>query len=291
MSGTPQFVDAHLHLWDPACLDYPWLDAIPDLKRKFLPEDLPLARGQRVGAVFVQADCAPQQGIAEVDWVLAHTWPELSAVVAFAPLQLGDALRPHLEDLARRPSVKGVRHLLQDSDTLFIAAESTIAGARAVAEAGLAFDACIRWHQLGSLTRFAQRLPELPIVLDHMGKPPLAEGPFAEWRDGMRRLAALENVSVKLSGAAPEAAPGRPLAEQALPYLHETLSLFGASRCMLGSDWPVSAQTDGQYMGWVDLVLGQALAGASAEEMTGVAARTAARFYGFEPDLPHGRTD
>ena len=291
MSEANHFVDAHLHVWDPARLDYEWLKAIPNLNREFLPEDLPAAHGRRAGAVFVQADCAAEQGIAEVDWVLGQTWAGLSAVVAFAPLELGEGLGPHLEALADRPLVRGVRRLLQDCDPAFIAAEPTIAGARAVARAGLVFDACIRWQQLGALTRFAERLPELPIVLDHMGKPPIAEGASAEWREGMRRLARLENVSVKLSGAAPEAAPGRPLAEQALPYLHETLSLFGAQRCMLGSDWPVSAQTNSQYMAWVDLVLGRALEGASAEERTSVAARTAARFYGFEPDLLHGRTD
>lgn len=290
MSGTPHFVDAHLHVWDPARLDYEWLKAMPALNRKFLPEDLPAAHGRRTAAVFVQADCAPQQGIAEVEWAIGHAWPGLSAVVAFAPLELGESLQPHLEALADRPLVKGVRRLMQGCDPAFITAESTIAGARAVARAGLVFDACILWHQLGALTRFAQLLPELPIVLDHMGKPPIADGALGEWREGMRRLARLENVSVKLSGAAAEAAPDRPLAEQALPYLAETLSLFGASRCMLGSDWPVSAQTDGQYMAWVDLVLGPALEGASAEERTSVAARTAARFYGFEPDLAHGRT-
>lgn len=291
MSEANHFVDAHLHVWDPARLDYEWLKAIPNLNREFLPEDLPAAHGRRAGAVFVQADCAAEQGIAEVDWVLGQTWAGLSAVVAFAPLELGAGIGSHLEALAERHLVKGVRRLLQDCDPAFITAEPTIAGARAVARAGLVFDACIRWQQLGALTRFAERLPELPIVLDHMGKPPIAEGASAEWREGMRRLARLENVSVKLSGAAPEAAPGRPLAEQALPYLHETLSLFGAQRCMLGSDWPVSAQTNSQYMAWVDLVLGRALEGASAEERTSVAARTAARFYGFEPDLLHGRTD
>jgi L-fuconolactonase len=291
MSEAPRFIDAHLHVWDPAMLDYEWLKAAPELSRKFLPEDLPAAHGRRAGMVFVQADCAPEQGIAEVDWALGQPWTGLCAVVAFAPLELGDGLGSHLEALADRPLVKGVRRLLQDCDPAFITAAPTIAGARAVAEAGLVFDACIRWHQLGALTRFAQRLPELPIVLDHMGKPPIAGGALAEWREELRNLARLENVSVKLSGAAPEAAAGRPLAEQALPYLGETLSLFGADRCMLGSDWPVSNQTDGQYMAWVDLVLGPALVGASAEERTSVAARTAARFYGFEADLPHGRTD
>lgn len=283
MIGGQRFVDAHVHVWEPDRLHYQWLGGLPALNGPFLPEDLPEAAGRRAGAVFVQADCREDEAQAEVDWVLDQYWPELRAVVGFAPIESGQAVEAHLAPLMDQKLVKGVRRLFQDSDSALITAPATIAGARAVAQAGLRFDACIRWRQLDSLIRFARLLPELPIVLDHMGKPPIAGGTMDQWCEGMRRLARLENVSVKLSGAAPEADPGRPLAEQALPFLSETLSLFGASRCMLGSDWPVSSGEESDYTAWIDLVLATALAGATEEERNSVAGGTAARFYGFAP--------
>jgi L-fuconolactonase len=33
-------IDSHLHLWDPAALEYPWLAREPALRRSFLPTDL-----------------------------------------------------------------------------------------------------------------------------------------------------------------------------------------------------------------------------------------------------------
>src|SRR2546425_8931746 len=31
--------DAHVHFWDPAELDYPWLAGVPSIRRAFLPPD------------------------------------------------------------------------------------------------------------------------------------------------------------------------------------------------------------------------------------------------------------
>ena len=54
-------VDSHLHVWDPAILDYPWLPGIPFLNRPFLPKDYEEAKGiiyeaMRAGRLFVAHD-------------------------------------------------------------------------------------------------------------------------------------------------------------------------------------------------------------------------------------------
>jgi L-fuconolactonase len=272
-------VDSHLHVWDPTQLDYAWLDNATALKRPFLPQDLPHASTNTRASVFIQADCREEQSVKEVDWVTGLDWPGLSAVVAFAPVGRGDEVARDLEQLAERPLVRGVRQLFQGMDESFILAPQTTAGAKRVARAGLTFDACIRFRQLDALTEFAQQVPELSIVLDHMGKPPVAEGTLDRWSGAMRNLARLPNVVVKLSGAGAEASPGRPLEHQALPFLEESLQIFGPDRCMIGSDWPVSMKDPGAYQGWIDLVMNRALAGASAAESDSVAWATATRFY------------
>src|SRR5690242_9706674 len=39
-------VDAHVHLWDPATLHYPWLDALPTLQHSFDLADYSAAVGE-----------------------------------------------------------------------------------------------------------------------------------------------------------------------------------------------------------------------------------------------------
>src|SRR6478736_10443682 len=82
-------VDAHLHLWDPGILDYDWLDG--PLLRSFGPEDVDAALAglpEAPGFVFVQADCAPAQSIAEVDWVASlASRVGVRGIVAHAPLE------------------------------------------------------------------------------------------------------------------------------------------------------------------------------------------------------------
>lgn len=75
-----------------------------------------------------------------------------------------------------------------------------------------------------------------------------------------------------------------PLRGQALPFLEETLLIFGPERCMIGSDWPVSLASRSDYSEWMDLVLSTALRGAGDEDRSAVAWRTAARFYGIDQD-------
>lgn len=278
-----QVVDSHVHVWDPAVLDYAWLASAPALNKPFLPRDLPHTPLNTLAAVFVQADCRDDQALKEVDWVagLAADWPELAAVVAFAPISRGDAVEQDLGQLLERPLVRGVRQLFQDREAGFMLTPETLAGARQAGRAGFTFDACVRSTQLSELAAFAARVPELGIVLDHMGTPPIAAGSLNQWSTAMRALARQPNVVVKISGAGAEADPARPLATQALPFIRETLTLFGAGRCMIGSDFPVSLTEPSAYQDWLTVVE-QALAGASASEREGVAHGTAVRVYRLE---------
>lgn len=261
-------------------LDYPWLADVPELNKPFLPGDLPHRAADTRAAVFVQADCRADQSLKEVDWVasLGTHWPQLAAIVAFAPISRGGGVAQDLVQLLERPLVRGVRQLFQNQDDGFILHPDTLEGARHVAGAGLTFDACIRATQHSALAHFADRVPGLQIVLDHMGKPPIASGELMAWSSGLRELARRPNVVVKISGAGAEADPNRPLADQALPFIRETLEAFGADRCMIGSDWPVSMTRLATYQNWISTVK-SALEGASEAERRSVFHGTAARVY------------
>ena len=73
--ARPRVVDAHVHFWDPARLDYPWLAETPALQRAFGPKDFaPLEQGTIDALVFVEANCAHGQSLREVRWVEASIW-------------------------------------------------------------------------------------------------------------------------------------------------------------------------------------------------------------------------
>ncbi|MFZ0217432.1 MAG: amidohydrolase family protein, partial [Candidatus Dormiibacterota bacterium] len=75
--------------------------------------------------------------------------------------------------------------------------------------------------------------------VDHLAKPRLAAGRDAEWARAMAGFADCTNVACKLSGIVTEAAPGPVRAEDVAPYVDRVRSLFGDSRLLFGSDWPV----------------------------------------------------
>ncbi|MEV0731165.1 amidohydrolase family protein [Polymorphospora sp. NPDC050346] len=278
VEAAVQVVDSHVHFWDPARMDYPWLAAVPALHRPYRPRDLDTGGHELAAAVFVEAGRADGDAAREVDWVeeLAADWPVLRAVVAHAPLEHGAGAAPRLAELAGRPLVRGVRRNVQDEPAGFATTDAFVAGVRTLARYGLTFDLCVRHHQLAEVTTLARRAPDVTIVLDHLGKPPVAAARPDPWRADLARLAAAPNVVCKLSGLATEAAPGHTTADL-VPYLAHALAVFGADRCMFGGDWPVSTLAV-TYPDWLGVVTA-ALAGRPESERSAVFGGTARRVY------------
>lgn len=257
-------LDTHLHLWDPSVLRYDWLIDVPALHRPFAARALAEATADvptdvSLKYIFMQAGAADEQALAEVDWVsgLAEHLP-IAGVIAFAQVELGVAVGPHLDALRERPLVRGVRRMTQDEAPGFGVSDAFVAGARAVASAGLTFDACVRSHLLGDVAALARAVPGLPIMLDHLGKPPL-EGPggapgegFARWQMSLQQCAAEPNVWVKLSGLPGETTPDW-TPEGLTPFMDAALSAFGPERCVFGSDWPASSPSS-DYARWLAFV-------------------------------------
>jgi len=238
-----RLLDSHLHLWDPDHLHYAWLEG-PLAARHDVAEltaalqDAPAVSERAF--VFVQADCAPEQAVDEVDWVVERAGvADIRGVVAFAPVERPSDLDDVLARLCKRPLVRGIRRLLQGEDRGFALSPEFLAGAHAIARAGLTFDACVRHDQLADVVALADAVPELTIVLDHLGKPDLSSAPAARWMGDIAALAERENTVAKISGLPAEArGPWTP--EGLRPYLDVALEAFGPERLMFGGDWPVS---------------------------------------------------
>jgi len=239
-------LDSHLHVWDPAALDYEWLAGrLAD--RHAAPEvEAAILGGADMEFVFVQAECRADQSLQEVDWVTALAGRiGIRAIVARAAVENGDAVRAELEELSARPLVVGVRRLLEPEPPGFATSTEFLAGACAVADRGFTFDACVSPAQLGDVVVLADSVPDLAIVLDHLGKPAVAGGatPWSHvndsWREQFALVAERPNVSCKISGLPAQADAGW-TPSQLIPFLDHALDTFGPDRLLFGSDWPVS---------------------------------------------------
>jgi L-fuconolactonase len=232
-------VDAHQHFWDPARGDYGWLTPDLPICRPYGPEDLrPLMNAAGVdGSILVQA--APTA--AETDYMLeiARRTPWVLGVVGWIDLEAPDAAA-QVQARAAESLFLGVRPMLQDIPQAdWILRRELEPALVAIAAERLVFDALILSHQTGVVDELARRHSSLSIVLDHGAKPKLGDrAAMAAWHDAMTKLARRPNVACKLSGLFTELPPdGDPALVREVAHI--LLDLFGPSRLLWGSDWPV----------------------------------------------------
>lgn len=248
-------IDSHVHFWDTNRLTYPWLAGETPLNRLFLPRDYAQAtqKIEIAGVVFVQADCLPEQGVAEVDWVTTLEAP-VQAIVGFAPLDRGEGARPYLERLQQRPLVRGVRRLLQREAVDFAVQPDFVHGVQLLPNYGFSFDICVKHQQLAAVNQLVTQCPEVQFVLDHIGKPDIASSEFSGWQKQITRLSSFPNVYCKISGVITEADWASWNVDLLRPYVDHVVDSFGMERVMFGSDWPV-VNLAGSYSRWFDALL------------------------------------
>ncbi|WP_129645294.1 amidohydrolase family protein [Peristeroidobacter agariperforans] len=270
-------IDAHVHLWDPARGDYGWLTpALPTLYRRIDPQELheQLTRAGVHGAVLVQA--APTE--AESDYLLsiAERTPWVRGVVGWVDFDAPD-IEQRIAARARQAKFVGVRPMLQDiEDVDWILHPSRGRALSALASHGLVFDALIKPVHMARIEQIARRHPDLSIVIDHAAKPTIGNELSPSWRESLRALASHPNVVCKLSGLLTEVAPGvEP--SQVLDCAEVVLQLFGPSRVLWGSDWPVLTLAS-SYDQWHALTQ-RALSSLSVSDRNAVTGGNAVRIY------------
>ncbi|MFC4171969.1 amidohydrolase family protein [Microvirga sp. GCM10011540] len=274
-------VDSHQHFWS---LDAPWFDwPTPDLAaiyRDYAPADLaPEIEAAGVsGTVLVQA--APH--LAETHYLLdiAQRTPFVGAVVGWVDLERSDQV-DELNRLAEHPKFRGIRPMLQAiPDTEWMLRPDLEPCLTAAEELGLTFDALVKPPHLEALAAFADRYPNLPIVVDHGAKPEIARGAdgFRDWAPQIAALARRPQVFCKLSGLLTEAGD-RTADDDLRPFAEHLIETFGPERLMWGSDWPV-LDLAAPYAQWFATVQ-RFVAPLSDGEQSSILGETARRFYRF----------
>jgi L-fucono-1,5-lactonase len=229
-------VDAHLHLWRREPGRYRWLETkgADPIARTWDADDardaLAPTRVDRV--VLVQAENSHADTLDML--AAADEWDAIAGVVAWAPLD------DELEGLPDDPRIVGVRHLNHDEpDPAWLARPEHLSGLEQVAARGLTFDVVgVTERHLRDAAAIAKALPELTVIVDHLGSPPVAQQGWEPWASALAAVAEPPNTYAKVSGLSTLAG------EHYTPagigrYLEHALELFGSERLMYGGDWPV----------------------------------------------------
>jgi L-fuconolactonase len=236
-------VDAHHHFWDPSRAEYPWMiDELATIRRRFGPDDLaPLLRATGVDrTVLVQTRASEDETREFLETAVATRL--VAGVVGWVDL-IGPGVDDAIAAIRLGPGgdhLVAIRHQVHDEpDPDWLRRADVTRGVAAVGQAGLAYDLLVRPRELPAALGIARALPDVRFVIDHIAKPPIATGEVHPWADLMRPFGELPNVWCKVSGMITEAnwTAWRP--DDLRPYVRHVLEVFGPTRLLFGSDWPV----------------------------------------------------
>jgi L-fuconolactonase len=276
-------IDAHLHIWDLARAEYSWLRS-GELHRSFGFDEIKptLARLGVTDVILVQA--ADEAADTELMLEAARAHPEVAGVVAWAPLDRPGELAGYLDRWREDPAVVGIRNLIHNREPGWLLDPERDASLGLLAAAGTSIDFVTSTPAaLAELPVIAERHPELRIVLDHLGSPPIG-GDRTErmrWRALLERAAANPAMVAKVSGFRSSVGPPDAWTLDDVRWVVDAaLEVFGPSRLMYGGDWPVCRTAGGYERVW-DAV-GVALSGLSGPERDALFGVTARDFYRLE---------
>ncbi|WPE23905.1 amidohydrolase family protein [Shinella zoogloeoides] len=252
-----KIVDAHHHIWRQR--DLPWLMG-PMQPRIFgryeaIRRDYPIeefladieGRGI-VKSVYVQANWARDRFEDEVAWVQDEGertgWPH--AIVGYCDMTVEDA-RPALDRLAKYSRMRGIRqqfHWHRNPLYRFASGPDLCRDANVrrnvarLADYGWSFDLQVFAPQMKGAAELARACPNVTFVLQHSGMPEdMGTEGYAAWKAELQALAREQNVVSKLSAYGTFI--HRNDTGHIARILADTVGIFGASRCLFGSNFPI----------------------------------------------------
>ncbi|MGE3693104.1 MAG: amidohydrolase [Novosphingobium sp.] len=161
-------------------------------------------------------------------------------------------------------------------------------GAAVLASMDLSLDVWCFHRQLPELIALADALPDLAIVLDHIGSPEdRSKETREEWASSIQELTKRPNVCIKLGGLGMDLdrgigqayrnASSEVLAEEWRPYYELCIEAFTPSRAMFESNFPPDNSTATYGATWN--AFKRIAAGNSESEKDALFSGTASRFY------------
>ena len=205
-----------------------------------------------------------------------------AGIVAGADLTLGAAVEPVLERMRAVAGDRfvGIRNSVAWHESPDVRSSMVLPppglmgdarfreGVGRLAAHNLSLDLWAYQTQAADVLDLARTHPNVTIIIDHLGGP-LATGPyagkrdemFAAWKAGLAALAKLPNTRIKLGGLgmkvggfgfqeSAEPPTSAQLAAAWKPYVDTAIELFGPSRAMFESNFPVCKGMFGAAAFW-----------------------------------------
>jgi L-fuconolactonase len=284
-------VDAHHHLWKLPHETYLLDELLADLQPAGGGHNIVATVFAECGAMYRTDGPRELRSVGEVEF--ANGVAAQSASGVFGPsrvcaaifgsvdLMLGrEAGRVLDAHMARAPDrYRGVRPMVAadphgvldpwpSAPDGMMASQAFLDGARELVRRGLSLDIWVFHHQLAQVAALAAAVPDLTIILDHIGTPlgmgyyaGRREEVFADWRAGLAGVAACPNVVVKLGGLNMHfngfgwnERPRPPTSDELVaangPYYRAAIDLFGPDRCLFESNFPMDKRACGYGVLW-----------------------------------------
>jgi predicted TIM-barrel fold metal-dependent hydrolase len=289
-----EWIDAHHHLWDLSRVQYPWLMARgevrffgqPDpIRKDYLPEHYRQHTAGRIArSIHVQVGAKSGHEVIETAFVndCSRESGGCFPAAAVVAIDLGkDDIGADLAAQMAFAVTRGARHMIgksaEENPSLPpFRAETWVRNWRRLAALDLSFDLQLTEDQFEEVFKALQQVPELRVAMCHLASPwDRSDEGFRRWRRWMGIFAGLPNLKMKISGWCMFSKSWNE--EQFLEWAGAAVEIFGADRCMLGSNFPVdSLYLDYQqlFTAWKKLV-----SQCSASEALQLAGQSAADFY------------
>lgn len=234
-------IDTHTHFYDPSRPEgVPWPPADNELLyRTVLPEHWKaVAEPEGVtGTVVVEASA----WLDDNQWVLDLATDDSSIVGLVGHIdpgrsEFGSELRQH----AVNPLFRGIR--CGAGYFADVHSGSFLDDMRLLAELDLQLDVLLRDTDFPQLIKLAQSVPDLRIVIDHIGHMSIDGNPIQpRWVEQYKRLGAEPNIHMKVSALIEQSTiqPAPDDVEHYRPTLDVLWDAFGEERLIYGSNWPV----------------------------------------------------
>ncbi len=260
----PSVIDAHIHWRDPENHPYESLsDGVDEDGERtgaqaetYLPASYlaDMAGVDVAGVVHIEAEWTKADPVGETRWLHGLAEQDRAeglplVIVAHADLA-SDAVEPVLEGHAAMPLTRGIRQMLCRvdgrpdlcwADQDYIDLPQWRANYALLAKYGLDFDLMCFAHQMQSFAKLAAVHPDIPVHVEHAGLPwDHSEQGRLAWRTGLKALAELDHVDIKISGFG-NTVPNW-TTQKIRDYVLQTIEIFGTSRVSFASNAPTDLQ-------------------------------------------------
>ncbi len=229
-------VDAHLHVWRGAEAETPGLRTIvppqTDVPIELASETMlenQIERAVLVQPVFRGEDNSYVAGCARAQPTRFAAVCVVDPRIPKADERLGHWIGQGCRGLRLRPRIAAEAEVFGDPSTYSLWETAQ--------REGIVVSVLASPEHARTVGELAQRFPDVPIIIDHMGHPPVAEGASGPGFQALLRLAKYPRVLIKVSGF-------YHFSRERFPYtdcwglIRAVYDHFGPERLIWGSDFP-----------------------------------------------------